>query len=212
LLNNATFTAKATYKENPSNGEVKIDITNFSFQPEVAEPATPVPDHIIPVDFDEVDGSLTKEQKENVKSTIAATKKVAGTLQWKEIEKSIGEVMDSKEKAIAKQEYLRELEKVSWSAIEQNMKANYDKVNWEAVQQEINKAMVQVRIDSVHNVYTQALAEVEKIEKNLQVKSKCAVNPMPDASVEELKLARVTLQRNLDSLKVSQKSKKVIAL
>lgn len=211
-LNQETFTAKAAYKENPSTGEVKIDITNFGTQPEAAEPVVPVNNEIIPVGFDAVDGSLTKEQKDNVKSTIAATKKVAGTLQWKEIEKSIGEVMDSKEKMIAKQEYLNELAKVNWSTIEQNMKANYDKVNWEAVQHEINKAMVQVQMDSIHTMYVQALAEVEKAEKSLQTKTRCAATPMPDASVEELKVAKVTLQRNLDSLKATQKLKKVIAL
>lgn len=206
-----TFTAKATYKELPATGQVKIEIINVNEQPQAVEPAMPSTNHIIPVDFDEVDGSLTKEQKQNVKSTIEATKKVAGTLQWKEIENNIGDVMDTREKAIARQEYLRELDKVSWNNIEQNMKANYDKVNWEAVQQEINKAMVQVQMDSVQNVYAQALAEVQKLEASLKSKTRCAANPLPDASVEELKLAKLTLQRNLDSLKAVN-VKKVIRL
>jgi bla regulator protein blaR1 len=207
-----TFTAKATYKELPATGQVKIEIITVNEQPQAAEPAMPPTNHFIPVDFDEVDGSLTKEQKQNVKSTIEATRKVAGTLQWKEIENNIGDVMDTKEKAIARQEYLRELDKVSWNNIEQNMKANYDKVNWEAVQQEINKAMVQVQMDSVQNVYAQALAEVQKLEASLKSKAKCAANPLPDASVEELKLAKLTLQRNLDSLKAIAAPKKVIRM
>ncbi|HEU4903798.1 MAG TPA: M56 family metallopeptidase [Flavisolibacter sp.] len=206
------FMAKATNKELPATGQVKIEIINVNEQPQAAEPAMPSTDHIIPVDFDEVDGSLTKEQKQNVKSTIEATRKVAGTLQWKEIENNIGDAMDTKEKAIARQEYLRELDKVSWNNIEQNMKANYDKVNWEAVQQELNQAMVQVQMDSVQNVYAQALAEVQKLEASLKSKAKCAANPLPDASVEELKLAKLTLQRNLDSLKVAVTPKKVIRM
>ena len=42
---------------------------------------------------DDVDASLTKEQKEKVKSTVDATKKVLGNLQWKEVETVLADVL-----------------------------------------------------------------------------------------------------------------------
>lgn len=212
ITGTGNFTAKAAGRSNPAPGQVKIEITDFQVQPELAEPTAPAAGPVIPVDFDEVDGSLTKEEKQKVKTTIDATKKVARTLQWKEIESSIGDAMSTREKAIARQEYLRELEKVGWASIEQNMKANYDKMNWDAIQQEVDKAMVQVQMDSVQNVYTQALTELQKMESSLKTKTRCAANPMPDASVKELRMAQKTLQQNLDSLKAVGKPKKVVRL
>lgn len=98
---------------------IKIDILNVESQaPAQAQqqntPAAPVLDHFIPVGFDEIDGSLTKEEKEKVKQTVEATKKVVSELQWKEIEASLAEVMDKKERAMAKQEFYEEVEKVNW--------------------------------------------------------------------------------------------------
>lgn len=207
------FTAKISTKAVPVAGTVKVELFNVELQPEVTSPAAPMPaEHLVPVAFDDVDGSLTKEQKETVKSTLEATRKVASTLQWKEIEKSIGEVMDCREKAMAKQEYLQELNKVSWSTIEQNLKANYNNVNWEAIQKDMNEAMVQVQIDSLKVVYSQALTELEKTEKNVRLKGKCSSNPMPDASLDRIQLAKESLQKNIELLKAATRPKKVISL
>ncbi|MDQ3277180.1 MAG: M56 family metallopeptidase [Bacteroidota bacterium] len=213
----SAFTAKATYKENEATDQVKIEVYNFNEPPApvlpLQEPELPVMDHVIPVNFDDVDGSLTKEEKEKVKSTIEATKKVARTLQWKAIEASIGEVMDRREKAVAKQEYLQELERVQWNNIEQNMKANFDKLDWEAIDASVNKAMSQVQLDSIHTVYQQALTELEKAEHNMKAsKTKCSNTPMPDASVEQIQMARETLQKNLAEIKAARVPKKVIKL
>ncbi|HET7897283.1 MAG TPA: M56 family metallopeptidase, partial [Flavisolibacter sp.] len=208
----AHFTAKVSMKAVPATDQVKIEIFNVDLQPKPEQPVAVANEHIIPVAFDEVDGSLTTEQKETVKSTVEATKKVASTLQWKEIEKSIGDAMDCHEKAMAKQEYLEELNKVSWSTIEQNLKANYDKFNWEAIQLDVNKAMVQVQIDSLQTVYTKALSELEKAEKNLKIKSKCSATPLPDASVEHLQMAKEALSKNLELLKAASRPKKVVSL
>ena len=213
----AHFTAKVSMKAVPGTNQVKVEVFNLEVHPEAALPAAPPPapipaEHLIPVAFDDVDGSLTKEQKETVKSTLEATRKVASTLQWKEIEKSIGEVMDCREKAMAKQEYLQELNKVSWSTIEQNLKANYDNVNWEAIQKDMNEAMVQVQIDSLKVVYSQALTELEKTEKSIQLKGKCSSNPMPDASLDRIQLAKESLQKNIELLKAATRPKKVISL
>ena len=210
--NKENYTAKLNEKEVPA-AQLKIEIVNISNEPENPQPPAPVNDHILPVNFDEIDGNLTKEEKDDVKTTVEATKKVASTLQWKEIEKSIGDVMSRREKAIAHQEYLQEVEKLNWYNVEQNMKANYDNLNWQNIRQNVNEAMMQVKLDSLHTVYSLALCELEKTQKDLQTKAKCTVNPMPDASLKELQLAKETLKKNLDSLKAaSGRQKNVISL
>lgn len=183
-------------------------------QPLPAEYNNPVMEHFMPVDFDEVDGSLTKEEKEKVKTTVEATKKVAGTMQWKEIEIAIADAMNQQEKAIAHQEYLHELNKVNWSNVEQNMKANYDKLDWEAIDATIARAMTKVELDSMQTVIEKALTELDKAEKNLKAKAKCTPNavPMPDASVAHIQLAKETLQKNLEELKAASKPKKSVCL
>jgi bla regulator protein blaR1 len=198
-----------------SKSAIKVDVINITTTqaPVLTETAAePLISNIIPVDFDNVDGSLTKEEKENVKSTVAATKKVVSALQWKEIESSLAEVMDKKEKEIAKQEYLQEIEKVNWKNVEQNLKANYDKLDWQVINANVNKAMEQVQLDSVETVYKQALVELEKAAKEIKTNT-CKVNstPIPDCSIQEINAAKQILRKNLDSLK-SIRTKKVIKL
>ncbi|HEY1020993.1 MAG TPA: M56 family metallopeptidase, partial [Flavisolibacter sp.] len=214
-LKESEFTAKARYTEKPETDQVKIEIYDYNEEPQpvIEKLPDPVANNIIPVNFDNIDGSLTTEEKEKVKSAVEATKKVAKTIQWKEIEASIGEVMDPREKAIARQEYLQELDKIAWSNIEQNLKANYDKLDWEAIDASVAKAMSQVQLDSIYTVYKQALTELEKAERNLKAaKVKCTNTPMPDASVDEIQLAKEALQKKLEEIKSSRNSKNVIKL
>ena len=198
--------------------ELKIDIYNMEatspVQPE-QQPQSPIAqvvDHFIPVNFNDVDGSLTKEEKETVKQTVEATKKVVSELQWNEIEASLAEVMDKREKALAKQEYLQEIEKVNWKNIEQNLKANYDKIDWQVINQNVSKAMAQVQLDSLQSVYSLALSQLEKAEVELKSKSKVSCSPIPDASVTEIKMAKEVLRKNIEAIKAASKPKKVIRL
>jgi beta-lactamase regulating signal transducer with metallopeptidase domain len=205
--------AKTTDNESPIDQQVNVNIFNENAEPGTLEnPALPA-DHVIPVAFDEVDGSLTKEEKEDIKKAVEVTKKVASTLQWKEIESSIGDVMNSREKAYAHQEYQQELNKLNWNNVEQNLKANYDKLNWQKIMENVDEAMAQVKLDSLHTMYAQALCELEKTQKSLKFKTRSSANPMPDASVEEIQLAKETLKKNIDSLKAaSVREKKIIRL
>ncbi len=193
--------------------QIKIDIYNSPAQEAAAmeEPLPTAPEHLLPVNFDDVDDGLTKEEKENVETTVAATKKVIGSLQWKEIDASFAEVLNKKEKAIAKQEYLQELQKVNWSNIEQNLKAGYDKLDWTSINANVSKAMAQVQLDSLQNIYSIALTELQKMERELKVKAKTKCSALPDASVEEIKIAKEFLRKNIDSIR-SFRPKKVVHL
>lgn len=193
-------------------GSTKIEVWNLNLPTEEAPPDLLATGPAMPADFDDINGGLSKEERETVKKTIEATKKVAGTLQWKEIESSIGDAMSKREKALAKQQYLLELAKVKWSNIEENLKANYDKLNWDEIKLNVNQAIQQVQLDSLQSMYAQALAEIAKTEKTIRTKEKCNSNPLPDASVSEIRSAKETLQKDLDSLKVLIKPKKVVRL
>lgn len=206
------YKVKQNIAATPST-EMSIDIFNGTAENEVSHQQTPAQSNpsLTPVNFDEVDGNLSKEEKENVSTTVAATKKVLSTVQWKEIETSMAEVLDKKEKAVAKQNYLQELENVNWKNIEQNLKVNYDQLDWNTINSNVAKAMNEVKLDSLQTIFAQALNELEKMEKELKGKVKTSLTPMPDASVEELKIAKVTLRNNLDCLK-KMRPKKIVRL
>lgn len=196
-----------------TGNQLNIDIYNSPVQENTlqAETYPSLMQHILPVDFDEVDGRLTNAEKNNVKSTVAATKKAVSELQWKEIEASIAEVMDDQEKALAKKEYMQEIEKVDWKNIEQNLRANYDQLDWQKINENVTKAMAEVQIDSIQNVYAKALTQLEILEKGVKEKSKIKLSPLPDCSVQEIKIAKQTLRKSIDSIKTSR-PKKVVRL
>ncbi|HUC79846.1 MAG TPA: M56 family metallopeptidase [Flavisolibacter sp.] len=203
--------------EDVAAAEIEIDILNIPPPPPApAEPPAPVSeteDHIMPVNFDDVDGQLTKEEKQAVKDAVKTTKKVVSELQWKEIEASLAEVMDKKERALAKQVYFEQIDAVNWKNIEHNLKANYDRLNWEAINKNLTQAMAQVQLDSLQTIYSMALTELEKVEKDLlKSKGKVACTPIPDASIQEISIAKETLRKNIEAVKSASRPKKVVRL
>ena len=194
--------------------QLKIDIITAQENDATEEKPSPLEhaaQNLLPVDYDEVDGSLTKEEKETVATTVEATKKVLSTLQWKEIDASLADVMNRKEKEIARKHYVNEVNRLNWQNVEQNLKANYDKLNWPAIQENVDNAMAQAQLDSLQSVYGQALSELTKAEKEVVVKARIKNTPLPDCSVNELNAVKETLRKNLDSLK-AVKAKKVVHL
>ena len=198
-----------------ATSQIIIDIVNAqSSQPSAANaPATtnPATEMTVPVNFDDVDGNLSKEEKQDVATTLEATKKVVGNLQWKEITTAMGEVLRDDEKAHAEQAYLQELANVNWQNVEQNLKANYEKINWQAIHESMSKALAQIQVDSLQTMYAQALVQLEKAEKEVKSSASVKRNPIPDASLQDMEAARQTLRRNIDSLKLSR-PKRVVHL
>lgn len=180
--------------------------------PSKASPLTAAVGNFIPVDFDEVEDGLTKEQKQEVKAALEGTKKAVSALQWKAIEASMADVMTKKEKAVVRQEFDREVNNVNWQNVEKHMKANYDKLNWQVINANVDRALAQVKSDSMQTVLAMALTELHKLEKNIQAQTKLKCNPVPDCSLSELDSAKQTLQRNLDSLRTTAKPKKIVRL
>jgi beta-lactamase regulating signal transducer with metallopeptidase domain len=162
---------------------------------------------------DDVDASLTTEQKEQVSSTVKATKKVMTNLQWKEIEAQIADAMTKREKAIAKQEFKNEVDNLNWQNIEQNLKAQYENVDWNKINTNISSALTVITLDSIQTSYNLILSQLEKTEKEIaKAKAPSSCSPMPDASVDEIRKAKENVQIKLETLKALRSNKKVIKL
>ena len=96
--------------------------------------------------------------------------------------------------------------------MENNMKANYDQLNWQVINQDVAQAMEKVQLDSLQKVYTMALSELEKAEKEMKGKSKVNCNPIPDASIQDLSIAKETLRKNIEAIKAVSRPKKIVRL
>jgi bla regulator protein blaR1 len=175
----------------------------------------PVPepnDHFVQVAQDDVEASLTKEQKEQVATTLSATKKVMKTLQWKEIEVQIADAMTRQEKAKAQQEYKQEVEKINWENIEQNLKAQYETVNWNKINTNLSNAMTVIKLDSIQTSYNLILTQLEKAEKEIEKAKLSSCTPLPDVSVADIQKAKEEVKVKVETLKALRSNKKVIRL
>lgn len=188
-------------------GSVTVKVFNLLVPAPIETETSPINFHSVALD--DIDVSLTPEEKQEIANTVATTKKVASTLQWNEIENSIGDVMRPEEKALAKLDYLHQLEKVNWDNVEKNLKAHYEQLDWQAINQNVAQAMRLMEVDSLQRIYGQALKEVETLHKDLQRKAKLSRLALPDESVQQVEAARNVLKQTLDSLKKSSPKKAV---
>lgn len=168
----------------------------------------PAPDNadLFHVGYDAIDGSLTTEQKEKVKNTVEATKKVLRN-EWNEVEKTIPDGLTAQEKQMAQQEYYANLEKLDWKNVEQNIKAQINTIDLDKINENLNAAIVKAKVDSVQAVYSKILVEIERTQQA----AKCKALPMPDVSEQQLEKAKAELQGKIQLLE-AVKAKKVIKL
>ena len=165
------------------------------------------------VALDDIDASLSKQEKEEVKATVENTRKVISGLQWNEIEKSIADVLSEQEKVKAKQEYLIELEKtVDFKKLEQNLKAQYDEMNLDRINSNLDMALNFIQLDSIQKSYQAILVQLEKANELVCAQSEVAANPLPDHSVEELRRSTEELRRKIETIKEIRNPRRVIRL
>lgn len=171
----------------------------------VSAPETP--SQFIQVAADDIDAALDKTQKEQVKQAITGTKKLLET-QWTEVEQSIADGMTSKEREAAREEYMKEIERVNWKNVEQNLKAEYEKIDWEAVNNNLVQAEMKAKMDSLEQCYNKSLAEMQKLNKALT--ASCP-SVLPDLSIQQVEKAKAEVQQKLEQVK-KLKVKKVVSL
>jgi bla regulator protein blaR1 len=168
---------------------------------------------LIPVNYDAVDGSLTSEQKQKVKSTVDATRKIIGNMQWEVIDQKLADVMTQAEKEKAKAQYLQMLEqKVNWQNVEQNIKAQYEQMDWSSIDNRINRAMVDLQRDSLQKKYQEVLVELSRAREEAQAKSRVTLSPLPDQSLADMKRYTEEMRKRVDSIKTIRQPKKVVRL
>ena len=184
-----------------------ITSVDESYQPAQYNPM------IVQVGQDDVEASLSKEEKEKVHSTVAATKKVLSNMQWKEVEINIADAMTEYEKVQAKQEYLTELDKtINWTNVEQNMKARYDQINWEKVNSNVTSALSMIQLDSLQKSITVVLSQLDKADAEACSKGTVNITAMPDQSVHQLNQKKIELRNKLELIKSIRTPKKVVRL
>ncbi len=162
---------------------------------------------------DDVEASLTLKEKETVRAMVENTRKVISSLQWSEIEKSIGDVLSEEEKLKAREEYYRELEKtVDFKKLEQNLKAQFQQVDLQTINTNLDKALTLIRMDSVQKSYQSILVQLEKARVASEASCVVAATPLPDQSVADLQRSTDEMRRKVDSLKALRQPKKVVRL
>jgi len=162
---------------------------------------------------DDVENSLTKEQKEKVKSTLDATKKVVANLQWNEVESSIADVLTEQEKVNAKKQYIDQLNKtVDWKRIELNMKAQYENMDWQKIDNNVNTALAAIQLDSLQKSYTVVLNQLNKLTQESKAKAEVSVCPSPDQSIEQIQKSIEELSTRVNTIKALRSPKKVVRL
>jgi len=165
---------------------------------------------LINVAFNETKATVTTQEKIHVDKTVQATKKVLAQTQWEAVEKEIADAMTEKEKALARQQYMTELEKVDWQKLEEKLKTQYKQMDWERINMNLNKALVDMKLDSLQQVYAHVLSELEKAESCAQ-SAQPSLLAVPDASQAEVKAIKVQLRNRIDSIRIIR-NKEVISL
>ncbi|MGV3528779.1 MAG: M56 family metallopeptidase [Flavisolibacter sp.] len=173
-------------------------------------PVQPMPG-VIHVAADEVEASLTDQQKEQVTATIDATKQILITLQWQQVESSMADALNEGEKELVKDAYNRQLAAVNWQNIEKNLKANYEKIDWTAVNMDMAKALTEIELAKLEKKQEVFLEQLQKLEKEICTSETADCVLLPDASLKEIKQAQEEVRRNLQEIRAA-KDKKIIRL
>lgn len=153
---------------------------------------------------------LKNYQEEQVKEAIDASKRVLQEKEWAEVEKNIAEVFTRQQKEALKAEYLKKINTVNWKKWENELRMAYDKVNWEKVNAQLATAVTNIRIDSLQHVYSQAMANLAQVEKQLSRDSLAGI-PDSDITLEVIEQKKAEVSKALNQLR-GIKAKKIVRL
>jgi bla regulator protein blaR1 len=153
---------------------------------------------------------LKKYQEDQVKGTVAATKKMMEEGQWKQVEKNVADALTEVEKQNLRQQYDAELAQVNWNNLEEKLRQAYNVINWDKVNTELNNAITIIKLDSLNKVYSTALVDLDKAE-DWMTENKTEAIPDTDLQLAEVKVQKQRLQIQLKTIK-DIKDKKIIHL
>lgn len=159
---------------------------------------------------DNISPELKKFQEEQVEKTMQESKKILENIQWKAVEKSIADVLNSKEKEDLKASYDKQLEKMDWKKWENNLKLAYDKIDWDKINIQLADAVNLVRFDSLQMVYNNAIIKLEDAAKELTQYDLKGI-PDTDISLKAIEQKKNDVQKALNQLK-AVRNKKIVHL
>lgn len=173
---------------------------------EETAPPFPIDEQPAWVAYDASNEMVSPEEELQIDQTLETTKEVLTKTKWKEVEASIGDGMTAIEKKVAEDEYLKEVAKVDWKAVESHLKAQYEVLNWDEIHGKLSSALADLKLDSLQTVYHQALTQMQRAEAKTGCKAALLI---PDASLEQINFLKTELKVKLDSIKVIR-DKKII--
>lgn len=160
---------------------------------------------------DDIDASLSVEEKEKVSKTVAATKNIITTLQWKEMETAIGDALTQQEKQLAHAEFMKAFDQQQeMKRLEQKLKAQYDSLNWNHITAQVSKALVDIKLDSLEQIYVTALVQLERT--SAEVNSPNSHYTLPDESMTEIRRATAELKQQVQNIRQIRHQKKAVKL
>lgn len=151
---------------------------------------------------------LTPEQEAEVRKAIAASKRVFSEAQWKAIEKSVADAMSTSEKKLLRERVQVEAEKANLEAMEARMKAAYGEIDWRSLNAELEAAVKQIRLDSLQQVYSNALVNLNELEKELRTSNIHSI-PDSDISLKSISEKRANLEKLIHQLNAAKERKTI---
>jgi bla regulator protein blaR1 len=111
---------------------------------------------------------LMVEEEQKVKGTVEATRKILEEKQWKEVENSYADALNSYEKAHLKNQYIAEVNKINWKDIETKLRFGYDNIDWPKIDQQLALSLAEIKLDSVKGALKIALNDLVKLENYMK--------------------------------------------
>ena len=146
---------------------------------------------------------LKKEQEEQVKEAMNASKIIIEENQWKAIEKNIADALTSTAKEKLKSEYLKEFGKLNWKKWEDKMRISFNQLDWDRINEQLDKAISAIRLDSLQKVYTDAEVQLNDLEKHFTENDQRGI-PDTDITLQSIQQKKLQIQKVLDNLKALQ--------
>lgn len=153
---------------------------------------------------------LAEEDEAKIQETMKATRKILEEKEWKNVEKSYAELLNSTEKSILKDEFLAKVEDFDWNKLENQLKLSYDQINWPKVNEQVQISLAQIRVDSVYVVLSKSLVELDKLEVWMN-QNKATSIPDTDITISTINENQKKLKLELDRLK-NLKNRKIVNL
>lgn len=153
---------------------------------------------------------LEADQEENVKGALEATKKVLEEKEWKEIEKSFADILNSGEKSKLRTQHKKEFNKVDWQKLEDKLRLSYNSIDWEKINGQLYSSLAQIKIDSIQSVISLAMSDLGKIEKWMKENNVTCI-PDSDITIHSVNAIQRKAQLQLNKLKAA-KQKKIVRI